>query len=92
MSVSQPATFDEIWSDERIAQFLTQQPPAGESADFFVLYTAYKHMRVNDFATLLTHFKAAGRDIHARNAQGKRLLDIVASHTQSSEFAALLSA
>lgn len=91
MSVSQPATFDEIWSDERIASFLAQQPPAGENADFYVLYTAYKHMRASDFASLLRHFKAAGRDVHANNTHGQSLLDIVSTHDQSQAFAALLS-
>lgn len=90
MSVSQPATFDESWSDERISSFLQQRPPAGENADFYVLYTAYKHMRVSDFATLLEHFKAAGRDVHAGNADGNSLLDIVSTHAQSQAFADLL--
>ena len=87
MSVSQPATFDEIWTDERISNFLLQQAPAGESADFYVLYTAYKHMRIGDFITLLTQFKAAGRDVHATNAAGKSVLDLIATHAQSQAFA-----
>ncbi|MEO6699374.1 MAG: PA4642 family protein [Paraperlucidibaca sp.] len=92
MAVSQPATFDETWSDERIVSFLAHQPPAGESADFHVLYNAYKHMRVTDFKTLLSHFNSAGRDLHARNDQGQSLLDIVRTHPQSQAFAELLSA
>lgn len=91
MGVSQPATFDETWSDERIASFLAQQPPSGESADFYVLYTAYKHMRTSDFATLLSHFKAAGRDTQARNQAGHTLSDIITQHAHSQPFVDLLT-
>ena len=91
MAVSQPANFNETWSDERIASFLAHQPPAGESADFHVLYNAYKHMRDSDFSVFLNHFKAAGRDIHALNSHGQALLDIIKTHAQSQAFADLLS-
>jgi len=91
MALSQPATFDETWSDERVASYLNRQPVAGENPDFHVLMTAYKHMRPSDFQRLLVLFKAAGRDVHARNQQGRSLLDIVREHPQSSAFVALLS-
>tara|TARA_R110001599_G_scaffold22499_10_gene83081 strand:+ start:373 stop:651 length:279 start_codon:yes stop_codon:yes gene_type:complete len=92
MAVSQPANFNETWSDKRIESFLAFQPPAGESADFHTLYNAYKHMRDSDFSIFLEHFKAAGRDIHALNGWGLSLLDIVKTHAQSQAFADLLSA
>lgn len=92
MSVSQPANFNETWSEKRIEGFLAHQPPAGESADFHALYNAYKHMRDSDFSLFLEHFKAAKRDIHAVNGLGLSLLDIVKTHAQSQAFADLLSA
>jgi hypothetical protein len=91
MALSQPATFDETWSDERVASYLSRQPVAGENADFHVLMTAYKHMRSTDFQRLLVMFKAAGRDVHARNLQGRSLLEIVREHPQSEAFVTLLS-
>jgi hypothetical protein len=91
MALSQPATFDETWSDERVASYLSRQPVAGENADFHVLMTAYKHMRSTDFQRLLVMFKAAGRDVHARNLQGRCLLEIVREHPQSEAFFTLLS-
>lgn len=91
MALSQPAHFGEAWNDERIASYLTRQPPAGENADFHVLMTAYKHMRAYDFERLLQAFKAAGCDVQAKNSDGRSLLDIVREHPQSEEFVQLLS-
>lgn len=90
MALSQPARFGEDWSDERVRGYLDREPPAGENADFHVLLTAYKHMRVDDFARFLVHFRAAGRDVAARNRDGRSLLDLVREHPQSAGFAQLL--
>ncbi len=56
MALSQPATFNEEWSDERVFAYLNQLPPNGVNADFHVLYHAFKHMRPNDYERLLTKF------------------------------------
>lgn len=90
MGVSQPARFGEDWSDERVRGYLDRQPPAGENADFHALHTAYKHMRVEDFARFVTCFKAAGRDLQATDSQGRTLLDLVRQHPQSAAFVPLL--
>lgn len=45
MALSQPATFNEEWSDERVFAYLDQLPPEGINTDFHVLYHAFKHMR-----------------------------------------------
>ena len=34
MALSQPATFNEEWSDERVFAYLNQLPPSGVNADF----------------------------------------------------------
>lgn len=91
MAFTQPATFDELWSDERVKSYLLRQPPVGEDADFNVLYTAYKHMRANDFARFVDFFLAEGRDLHAKNANGKSLLELVKEHPESNAFVVLLS-
>lgn len=92
MALSQPAKFGESWSDERVRSYLDRQPPAGENADFHVLHTAYKHMREEDFERFLVYFKAAGRDVSARNSDGRSLLDLVREHPQSQIFVQLLVA
>ena len=91
MALSQPAHFGEEWNDARIASYLDRLPPTGENTDFHVLMTAYKHMRAYDFQRLLQVFQAAGRDVHAKNLEGRSLLDIVREHPQSGEFVQLLS-
>ncbi len=91
MAFNQPATFDELWSDERVKGYLHHQPPAGENADFNALYNAYKHMRATDFERFLVFFTAEGRDIHALNPDGKTLLDLMKTHPGSLDFVTLLS-
>lgn len=91
MAFTQPATFDELWSDERVKSHLLHQPPAGENADFNALYTAYKHMRASDFARFIDFFLAEGRDLHAKNSNGKSLLELVKEHPESNAFVVLLS-
>jgi len=56
MALSQPATFNEEWSDERVFAYLNQLPPADVNADFHVLYHAFKHMRPFDYERLITQF------------------------------------
>jgi len=85
MALSQPATFNEEWSDERVFAYLTQLPPAGVNADFHVLYHAFKHMRPNDYERLLTQFVADGRDVNATNPEGQRIHDVIAQYPRQSE-------
>lgn len=92
MALTQPAKFGEEWNDERVKSYLNRQPPAGESADFNVLYNAYKHMRANDFERFLVYFLAEGRDINAQNPDGKTMLDLAKEHPTSAEFVAVLTA
>ena len=90
MGVSQPARFGEDWTDERVRAYLDRQPAEGENADFHVLITAYKHMRVHDFERFLGYFVAATRDLNATNAHGQTLLALARTHTQSAGFVTLL--
>lgn len=85
MSVSQPATFNEEWSDARVFAYLEQQPPIGVNADFHVLYHAFKHMRPFDYERLLTKFTADGRDVNATNPQGQRIHDIIAEYPRQKD-------
>jgi hypothetical protein len=92
MALSQPANFNEEWSDERIESYLNRHTPNGDNPDFNALYVAYKHMRAADFARFLVFFKAAGRDVNALNTQGKSFLELVKEHPHASEFVKILSA
>ncbi|MFB2538144.1 MULTISPECIES: PA4642 family protein [unclassified Acinetobacter] len=77
MALSQPATFNEEWSDARVMAYLNHLPPQGENADYAVLYNAFKHMRPHDFERLLTQFVADGRDIHAKNLHGQSIAEVI---------------
>lgn len=90
MGVSQPARFGEDWSDERVRGYLDRLPPEGESADFHVLMTAYKHMRPHDFERFLSFYTAAGRNLDATDSHGHTLLSLARGHVQSAEFVRLL--
>lgn len=91
MALSQPATFNEAWPDERVFAYLQQLPPTGGNADFHVLYTAYKHMRPYDFERLLQQFVADGRNVSATNLQGQTLAQVVAQYPlHQAEFLSLL--
>jgi hypothetical protein len=92
MALSQPATFNEPWSDARVLGHLNQQPPAGVDADYHVLYSAYKHMRPHDFARLLQQFVADGRNLHAVGPEGKTIHQVLAEHPRhGAPFLALLA-
>ncbi len=84
MALSQPATFNEEWSDERVFAYLNQLPPSGVNADFHVLYHAFKHMRPTDYERLLTQFIADGRDINAKDPEGQRIHDVIAKFPRQS--------
>lgn len=91
MAVSQPATFNETWSDDRVFAYLQREAPTGVDADFHVLYTAYKHMRPHDFERLLQQFTADGRDLNATNPQGQSIAQVIARYPlHHAEFLALL--
>ncbi len=91
MALSQPATFNEPWSDERVFAHLNIEPPAGVNADFHVLYNAYKHMRPHDFERLLHRFVADGRNLNATGPDGRTVRAWLAEHPRhSGPFLALL--
>ena len=92
MALSQPATFNEEWSDVRVFAYLDQLPPEGVNADFHVLYHAFKHMRPFDYERLLTQFVTNDRDINATNQEGQRIHDVIAQYPrQKDEFLVVLA-
>lgn len=80
MALSQPATFNEEWPDERVFAYLSQLPPEAVNADFHVLYHAFKHMRPNDYERLITQFIADQRDLNATNPEGQRIHEVIAEY------------
>jgi hypothetical protein len=81
---------DEVWTEERIRGFLDTAPGAGIDPDFHTLLKAYQQMRADDFRQFIGLFVAQGRNINATDPRGDNLLDIVSTHRNSGEFAAIL--
>lgn len=92
MKKDKEKVLDEVWTEERIRSFLDQQPPKGVNADFHVLYTAYKSMRLEDFELFLEFFKTAGRDFDATDSSGNRLVTIAAQHRYGAAYAEAVNA
>lgn len=83
---------DEVWTEDRIRSFLDLLPPAGMNADFHVLYSAYKSMRLEDFELFLSFFKEAGRDLNAQDTQGRTLAQLASQHRYGTDYANALTA
>lgn len=86
---SQPSVTDEVWDDARVKSFLEMEPHGDANADFHVLLKAYRGMRPEDFARFLEFFTEAGRDLDARDKQGRTLWEIISHHRHGSEFLAV---
>lgn len=81
---------DDVWTVEHIKSFLDLIPPEGVDADFHVLSTAYRAMRLNDFEIFVDFFDQAKRNFSSRNADGCSVLDIIRQHRKSAEYAQIL--
>jgi len=81
---------DEVLDNKRIESFLDIMPPDGVNADFHCLERAYRGMIERDFATFMSLFVAAGKDINAKNPQGKTFLEVISTHKTAGVFCTLL--
>lgn len=81
----------EVFDEARIKSFLDFQPPAGVDGDYHLLEKAYRGMTAESFATFIPLFLAQGRNISARNPQGKTLLDELKNHRQAEDYINALS-
>jgi len=84
------AVIDEVWTEERVRDFLHLQPPQGRDPDFHVLLRSYQSMRTDDFQKLVKFFQGAGRNLSAPGPDGRTVLEIVATHRNSGEYADIL--
>lgn len=80
----------EPMTDEQIRIFLNVEPEAGEDRDFSALLRAYRSLREHDFARFVEMFVAEGRNLDARDAEGRTLADILATHRLAEGYLAVL--
>ena len=81
---------DEVWTEERVKDFLNVQPAEAVEADFHVLLKAYQAMRLENFEEFVGFFVAEGRNINAKGPAGETVLAIVSQHRSSVEYAEVL--
>ena len=89
---TQPATRDEVWSDERVKLFLSVEPPEGMPAQYNMLLRAYRGMTAELFKRFIDFYTAAGHDINVTLEDGSTFLDLVSQHRRSSDYAKILRA
>ncbi len=83
---------DEVWTDQRVKDFLSVKSYDEVAEDFHMLLKAYQSMRAEDFAKFVAYFTAEGRDVNSANPQGQRVLEIVTQHRKAGEYADILRA
>ncbi|MEH6559030.1 MAG: PA4642 family protein [Oceanicoccus sp.] len=83
---------DEVWTEQRVKDFLDVKPAEDLEADFHVLLKAYQSMRLENFEEFVGFFVAEDRNLNATNPNGETVLSIVTQHRKSGEYAAILTA
>jgi hypothetical protein len=81
---------DEVWTEQRVKDFLAVQPAEDVEADFHVLLKAYQSMRLENFEEFITLFVAEGRNINATNPRGETALSIIRQHKKATEYVEIL--
>jgi hypothetical protein len=82
---------DEVWTEERVRNFLEVRSHDAVAQDFHMLLKAYQSMRADDFEKFVGFFLADGRDLNCRNPSGKSVLSIVQQHRNSSDYSTILT-
>ncbi|ERS03824.1 aminopeptidase [Marinobacter sp. EVN1] len=86
-----PKVIGEEWSDDRVKSYLDLTPwDRSINADYFVLSRAYESMRAEDFERFISFFVEARRDLNAEDEHGATILDRVARHRRSADYARAL--
>ncbi|WP_101757625.1 PA4642 family protein [Oceanicoccus sp. KOV_DT_Chl] len=82
---------DEVWTEQRVKDFLTVQTAEGSDADFHVLLKAYQSMRLENFEEFIGFFVAEGRNLNATGPAGDTVLSIIKQHRKSADYTAVLT-
>ena len=81
---------DEVWTEQRVRDFLDVKPAEAVEADFHMLMKAYNAMRLADFELFVGFFIEDGRNINARYRHGRTALSYVREHRKSAGYAQAL--
>lgn len=90
MKKDKEKVLDEVWTIDRVKDFLDVKPAEDIEADFHVLLKAYQSMRLENFEEFVELFAEQGRDINATNPKGQTALSIIEGHRISTDYAEVL--
>ncbi len=82
----------EVFDDERVRGFLQVEGNGEIDADYLALERAYRGMKADNFSTFVQFFSEDGRNINAKNPQGKTLLQVISDHRLSTDYIKALEA
>jgi len=90
MKKDKEKVLDEVWTIDRVKDFLEVKPAEDIEADFHVLLKAYQSMRLENFEEFVELFAKQDRNINATNPKGQTALSIIESHRTSADYADVL--
>jgi len=76
----------EVFDEARVKSFLDVEGNGEIDVDYLALERAYRGMKAENFAEFVQYFNEAGRNINAKNPQGKTLLQVISDHRLSNEY------
>lgn len=76
----------EVFDDERLQGFLDVEGNGEIDADYITLERAYRGMKAENFSTFVQLFVKEGRNLDAKNPQGKSLLHVISGHRLSGDY------
>ncbi|WP_075187244.1 PA4642 family protein [Teredinibacter haidensis] len=82
----------EVFDDERVRSFLTVESHDEMDVDYIALERAYRGMKSENFSTFVKFFVEEGRNINAKNPQGKTLLQVISDHRLGRDYIKTLEA
>lgn len=83
---------DEVWTSDRVKEFLAVEPATGVDGDFHMLQKAYQSMRADNFEEFIGYYLAEGRNINAADPSGKTVLAFAKAHKACGDFVTVLEA
>ena len=90
MAKDKEVVVDEVWTEARVREFLDVKPVEDVEAEVHMLLKAYQAMRADDFAKFVAMFLEQGRQINARDPQGRTVLSYVREHRKSGDYVQIL--
>ena len=90
MKKDKEKVLDEVWTEDRVRDFLNVEAKAGVDADFHRLLKAYQSMRADDFELFIGMFLKAGGNINAQDSTQRSVLSYAKAHRNGGEYASAL--